>query len=81
MATQTIIVYRNPAEEAMWNVLMSGEMIPVALAGAAFIGTLVLLNRLVEKKFGFRTPQWVTASMFVVSGLVALGVGKYFWIA
>jgi hypothetical protein len=81
MATQTIIVYRNPGEEAMWNALMSGEMIPIALAGVAFIGTMMLLNKLIEKKFGFHTPQWVMASMFLVSGLVAFGVGKFFWLA
>lgn len=29
MATQSIIVYRNPGEEAVWNMITSGYMIPI----------------------------------------------------
>lgn len=80
MATQSIIVYRNPGEEAMWNVLMSGEMIPIALAAAAGIGALVVLNNLAQKKFGYHTPKWVDALVYTGSAVIAFLVGRYFWI-
>lgn len=80
MATQTVIVYRNPAEEAFWNMLMSGDLIPVALAGAAFIAAVVALNRLAEKVYGFRHPNWVQPTIWILSGAAAIVTGKYFWL-
>lgn len=80
MATQTVIVYRNPAEEAFWNMLMSAELVPVAIAGVVFMAVVVALNRLAEKVYGYRQPNWVQPVIWIMSGAAALAAGKYFWL-
>lgn len=48
--TQEIIVYRNPAEKAMWDLLMDGGSFPFMVTLVAYFIVLVIYFRFLEKR-------------------------------
>lgn len=49
--TQSIIVYRNPAEEAIWSLLMSSYMIPIYAGFLVFIVGMFAIDWFVRLPF------------------------------
>jgi hypothetical protein len=83
MATQSIIVYRNPAEEAMWNMAMSGDFVPFMVAVVVFGAVFVAYTNYATKKFYFKTkrPQYANQFMpWIVAGVAAAATVKLMWI-
>ena len=71
---QSIIVYRNPLEQAFWEGLMGSPVI-IPVFGSLCVGVLVLimLYHLAEKRCGWRGPGsfgtgciWLAAAASVV---------------
>lgn len=52
MSTQSIIVYRNPAEQAFWE---SGIMVPLTGSLLAFMIVFVIMHRAV----GYTLQRWL----------------------
>ena len=85
MATQSIIVYRNPAEEAMWNMAMAGDFVPFMVAAVVFIAVFVAYSNYVMDRFNFTAEKNVPlhAKQFmpwVVAGVAAAATVKLMWI-
>jgi len=79
--TQSIIVYRNPMEQAMWEGLMSSSsLIPIMLGLVAFMVAMLVIARVSERIYNYRQPNWMTPTMFVVSGAIGIIVANFFWI-
>ena len=65
-----IIVYRNPAEAALWQMLSGGEFFPVLVGVLA----VMLAAKVFDKVFGaFRQPKW--------AGDLTLVIGAAAWVA
>ena len=47
--TQSIIVYRNPAEQTMWETIMSGAFFPVLVAIMVFPIVLLIVHRILDR--------------------------------
>lgn len=80
MTTQSIIVYRNPAEAAFWE---SGMAVPLGGGLVTFLIAMVALNYIAGKvirKWKDRTSDRVTAGTFFVSAILGVLVFKYLWI-
>lgn len=80
---QSIIVYRNPAEAAFWELASSGQLIPL-LASLAVWGAVwgLLQLNLVER---YTSPYDKKRNVFtyiaaVVAGVIAITVGKFLWL-
>lgn len=78
MTTQSIIVYRNPAEAAFWE---SGMLIPlVGGLGVGFILFLVLMKIATKVSRDWRGPSnFVTGAAAVVS--ICAGVLTLLWLS
>ena len=69
-----IIVYRNPAEAALWQMLSGGEFFPVLVGAIVGVLTVVLATKVVDKVFGtFCQPKW--------AGNLTLVIGAAAWVA
>jgi len=67
---QEIIIYRNPAEAAFWNMIMSGDAIVYLIAAAAFIGGVWLTNVAGERTIrGWSFRRYTTAITLVGGAL------------
>lgn len=51
MNTHSIIIYRNPLEQQMWESLMSGNMFPVMVGALVFFISFLLLHKFVVVRF------------------------------
>ena len=71
---QEIIVYRNPAEAAMWNLLGSANAFPIMVGVVAFFVVFLAVNRLLTQGKTFRQPIWKTNVALVFGALAAIGV-------
>jgi hypothetical protein len=71
---QSIIVYRNPMEVAIWESIMNGDIqfVPLFTAGFVFIAVMMALSKVMEAKFGFRQPKWAVPLMWSVGILSAI---------
>jgi hypothetical protein len=79
MQTQSIIVYRNPAEQMLWE---GGYMWPIICVGGTFVLVLVILMTIAKQIMGewaANTNMWVTAAAGGISALAAFGVGYWMW--
>jgi hypothetical protein len=47
--TQSIIVYRNPAEQAFWETIMSGSFFPILVAIMVFPIVLLIVHRILDR--------------------------------
>lgn len=87
-----IIAYRNPMEAMLWQTIMSGDMIPIALGAGAFLVMVVLLNNLMEKyirrnrmkSYSWKAPTLLVdygqAAIWIASFATAIVVAKMFWL-
>lgn len=81
--TQSIIVYRNPMEQAMWEGTMGAELVPIGAGLIVFLLVVVLYNTRVVNKFMFRQkkPWYAKVELsFVFAGIAALATAKLLWI-
>jgi hypothetical protein len=78
--TQSIIVYRNPLEQAFWEGATGEAMIPVA--GGLFVFLLVAwsIATLINIRWKWRAPEWTQWVMWIVSGSAGIATVKYLWI-
>jgi hypothetical protein len=82
---QEIIVYRNPAEAALWNALTGNADIifPILVAGIACVVTIVGVAAMTDKlPWRYRTGsvgKWIGRAQILVGALAALAV--YRWLA
>lgn len=76
---QEIIVYRNPGEKAMWDVLMSGDAFPVI--AAVVVGFIVLacadsvIGKSVRRYVGFKNE----GNVYLVLSAIA-AVATWWWL-
>lgn len=71
---QEIIVYRNPAEAALWHAFSSGDAIVYLILGISFVAGFWLTTVVVERVIG---PRWqmsraATFTAFIGGGVSAL---------
>ena len=78
MTTQSIIVYRNPLEAAMWEGNFP-NMIPLA-AGAIAALTFFLLWQRYAEKLRIRNDLLLMDVPLTLSGIVWFGVSYFMWI-
>ncbi len=80
MTTQSIIVYRNPAEAAFWEMAMQGTFVPVIIGAVVFFAVLLFTNHFFVEKSKWH--QRVARSNFsiVISTLAGVFAAWYFWI-
>jgi hypothetical protein len=76
--TTSIIVYQNPAQQAFWELMMSGDMIPLAAGFIAIFAFAVAWSSLYDKmcrKIGRKSAQpigWLGVPL-------AVGFGYGIW--
>lgn len=72
---QSIIVYRNPLEAALWEGLMSGSFFPVIVGIVVFFALFLTINRLiVEKYFNRRSQRPAIYAALVLSAIAGAAV-------
>ena len=83
---ESIIVYRNPMEKALWESLMDGQFFPIIVGCVVFIAVLIGLLTLQDKffpRFGYR-KNWKSTTVNVLiwwsAGIAAVSTIKYLWI-
>jgi hypothetical protein len=65
---QQVIVYRNPAEAAFWNMLSDGSMFPIICGIAIFFIVFLAINRIAMMKWtSWSMPKWVINTNLAVS--------------
>ncbi len=83
MANQVheVIVYRSPAEKAMWDLTSNGEFFPVICALVVFVISFIIIHKINEKVFGsIRIPAWATYSGLFIAGCFAVLTGWKMWL-
>lgn len=62
--TQSIIVYRNPLEQAFWEGVAGANLIPFLGGVIVFFAVLFALEWLVGLRYSqFRRPKWTQATL------------------
>lgn len=80
MTTQSIIVYRNPLEAAMWEGLMDGSIFPVIVGVIVFFAVFLTVNRfVVERYWGWNSRDVPTYTALAISAVI--GIATIFFMA
>ncbi len=68
-----IVVYRNPGEKLIWDLILSGSAFPVMAACLVFVAAFVVSSQLLDGSKPFRKPTairaygpWFVASLAAV---------------
>ena len=78
LPTQSIIVYRNPLEQQMWEGLMSGSFFPVIVGVVVFFAVFLTINRfVVEKYFSWHSRGTPVNVALAVSAVIGVAVAMY----
>lgn len=90
---QEIIVYRNPGEKMMWDLMLSnGNGWPIICAVVAFILIFLLLHkinflRIMNTRFNqFKRTQYELFGLsydyyyLIISGVISILVARWMWI-
>lgn len=78
MTTQSIIVYRNPYEQMMWEGIMSGAFFPIIVGVVFFFAMFLTIDRFIVKKyFGWRERGTLTAIALAVSAAAGIALIMY----
>lgn len=77
---QSIIVYRNPLEAAMWEGIMSGSFFPVILGVVVFFCAFLAMNQLLNKGRTYGKFVGRNANIALAVGAVAGFATIYFMI-
>lgn len=78
--TQEIIVYRNPAEKAFWDLLSSGSMVPIFAGIIVFFVVFLAANRLITRGRTFHVPGWQTNLSLAIGALAGVATIYKLWI-
>jgi hypothetical protein len=77
---QSIIVYRNPLEAAMWEGFMSGSFFPIIVGVIVFFAVFLAANRfIVERYWGWNSRDVPTYVALAISA--AIGIATIFFMA
>lgn len=78
MTTQSIIVYRNPVEQMMWEGVMSGTFFPIIVGVVFFFAMFLTIDKFIVKKyFGWRSRGTLTAISLAVSAAAGIALIMY----
>lgn len=82
MPTQSIIVYRNPMEQAMWEGSYGGELVPIGAGLLVFLILVVAIQSYVieKSKWGSKVRKYQNLIMFGPAIAVGIAVAKYLWL-
>jgi hypothetical protein len=76
-----IIVYRSPAEAALWQMLSSGEFFPVFAGAIVGVIAMVLSAKIFDRVLGtFRQPKWASNLTLVVGAVAWVTTTYLMWI-
>ena len=76
-----IIVYRNPAEAALWQMLSGGEFFPVFAGAIVGVFAVMLAAKVFDKAFGtFRQPKWASSLTLVIGAAAWVATTYALWI-
>lgn len=84
MSTQTVIVYRSRAEQALDQTLASADVFPYMVAAVVFIVVFMAVNRLLPRaKFSqrpvkFKYNEAMRTNIALVAGFIAAVGTVYF---
>lgn len=71
---QSVIVYRNPMEAALWELLMSGGFFAVIVGVIAFFAVFMFFNALLARR---GSSQWPTNISLILGGIAGLSTTIY----
>ena len=81
---ESIIVYRNPMEKALWESTMSGEFFPVIVGIVVFFAVLFATIGILNKVRGYRSSQMTNFTNenigLVVGAAAGIAAIAYMWI-
>jgi type IV secretory pathway VirB2 component (pilin) len=72
----TVIVYRNPAEEMFWNLLRSGDLIPLISGVLVFFIVFLGAMKIFGKKAGF-LKTWQVNILLVFAASLGYATTHY----
>lgn len=83
-----IMVYRNPGEKMLWDLVAGGQIFPVIVAVVVFFICVIVFDKLLPALVGrimyirnwFKMNQFLMYVNFSLSGLVAGGICWWMWI-
>ena len=82
--TQSIIVYRNPMEQALWEGVMGAELFPIAVGAIFAIATVMAVSHIIDRFNGAFRKNWLGRNSgnvsLVVGGIVWFLVAKMMWL-
>lgn len=80
--TQSIIVYRNPMEQAFWERASGAEAIPIIASVVIFTAVFILLQKLVDRFVGWRwnTQRRWQYLCLLGAALAAIVTANLLWI-
>lgn len=83
---QEVIIYRNPAEAALWGALTNNAdvLFPIMVGGVTSVVVVVAVAALTDKFLPYRyrigtSGKWVGRAQLLAGALAAVGV--YRWLA
>jgi hypothetical protein len=77
---QEIIVYRNPADAAIWHALSSAALIPIIAGVIMFFITFLLANRLFTQGRQFNVASWKTNAALFVGAVAGVVTAWWLWL-
>jgi hypothetical protein len=80
--TQTIIMYRNPLEQAMWESVMSGggQFVPIVTGGVVFLMVVIGMSVAFDHIYGAWTrPKWATHVAFIAGFVAWIAIARLMW--
>jgi hypothetical protein len=82
MTTQSIIVYRNPLEQAMWEGLMTSvNVIPVLVGIVAFFTLVVFTDTYIVKRYFKWRSSYASNVCLAISAVIAIVITNQMWIS
>ena len=63
MATQEIIVYRNPVEAMIWDSIASGQALPILVWIVLFFVMIFLSDKYFKKSLNKYSKTWIISAM------------------
>jgi hypothetical protein len=76
MTTQSIIVYRNPYEQMMWEGIMSGTFFPIIVGVVFFFAVLLTIDKFIVKKYfdwhSRGTPTNIALAVSAAAGIALI---------
>ena len=77
---QSIIVYRNPLEAAMWETIMSGSFFPVIVGVVVFFAVFLAANTFIVERYA-RWDKRKVATNFNLAASALIGIFVIWYMA